>query len=46
VNRYHDVRQLAKDELERAKRELQANLEAVSTAKWSAGERGRGRSEQ
>ena len=26
MNRYHDVRQLSKDELERAKRELQENL--------------------
>ena len=30
VNRYHDVRQLTKAELERAKRELQANLGLIA----------------
>jgi hypothetical protein len=30
VNRYHDVRQLTKDELERVKRELRANLGLIA----------------
>ncbi len=30
MNRYHDVRQLTKDELERVKRELRANLGLIA----------------
>jgi len=30
VNRYHNVEQLTKDELERVKRELQANLGLIA----------------